>query len=345
MASHSSQTTEAAPAKLDNAEAMATMTEILTRKSRRYWGDDKHAEPKEYVKYTNNYRTRVFINFQQGEVHVETLDPQDLRHAIIATLLTPENPETVDLFTDKSIPLGEEPLLFGQVLDQHGKPIRWQWDAKYFADYLMENQLQKTPSPYGVIYRVRISLVKDHTLKRQYQYAGIIRQYGHYYNIDESLIYAIIHTESRFNPYAISNANAYGLMQIIPTSAGRDVFKRIKNKTNELPNKDYLFKPQNNIEIGTAYLHILDSHYLKDIENPLSRKYSVISAYNGGAGNVLATFAKNRNKAITKINSMEPAEVYQALVSHHPRKESRQYLKKVTLTQQAFYQLYATNDG
>ncbi len=341
----SSTSTQNAPitSQTENAEAYDVLTKILIRKSKRYWGDDKHAEQKEYVKYTNNYKTRVFINFEQGKVHIETLDQKDLHSAIISTLLTPDNPEQVDLFTDQGIPLGEEPMLYGQVLDQNGRPIRWQWGAKYFADYLLANCLEQKNSPKGKIYSVSIDLVKDHTLKRQYQYAGIIRQYGHFYNIDESLIYAIIHTESRFNPYAISNANAYGLMQVIPSSAGKDVFKRVKNRRDDLPSKEYLFKPQNNIEIGTAYLHLLDNHYLKDIEDPLSRKYSMISAYNGGTGSVLATFDKSRKRALAKINSMAPEEVYQALTTNHPRAESRQYLKKVTLAQKAFYQFYASS--
>lgn len=334
---------DSSPATYQHSGALSTLTQLLARKSSRYWGDDKHAEKKEYVKYTNNYQTRVFINFEQGEIHIETLDQSDLRQAIITTLLTPGNPEKVDLFTDKGIPLGEEPMLYGQVVDQNGKPIRWQWSAKYFADYLVENQLKKEQSPYGTIYCVSINLVKDHTLKRQYQYAGIIRQYGSYYNVDESLIYAIIYTESSFNPYAISNANAYGLMQVIPASAGRDVLAKIKNRPNELPTKKQLFQPRYNIELGTAYLHLLESLYLRDIEDPLSRKYSIISAYNGGIANVLATFDRDRKKAIAKINAMDSTQVYQALVNNHPRRESRQYLKKVTLAQQSFRQFYASN--
>ena len=80
-------------------------------------------------------------------------------------------------------------------------------------------------------------------------------------------------TESSFNPYAISHANAYGLMQIIPSTAGKDVFDRVKNKPGQ-PSRDYLFQPHQNIDVGTAYLSLLDTHYLSRIRDPLTRKYT-----------------------------------------------------------------------
>ena len=143
-------------------------------------------------------------------------------------------------------------------------------------------------------------------------------------------------TESSFNPYAISHANAYGLMQIIPSTAGRDVFDRVKNKPGQ-PSREYLFQPHQNIDVGTAYLSLLDTHYLSRIRDPLTRKYTVISAYNGGAGNVFRTFDSNRDRAIEKINNLQPAQVYWALTQRHPLSESRRYLEKVTDAERDFY--------
>ena len=55
--------------------------------------------------------------------------------------------------------------------------------------------------------------------------------------------------------------------------------------------------PAYNIDVGTAYLHLLQTVYLADIQDPQSRRYAVISAYNGGAGGVLNTFSSNRKAA------------------------------------------------
>ena len=49
--------------------------------------------------------------------------------------------------------------------------------------------------------------------------------------------------------------------------------------------------------MGTAYLHLLQTVYLADIQDPQSRRYAVISAYNGGAGGVLNTFSNDRKAA------------------------------------------------
>lgn len=309
---------------------------LLAQNIKVNWGDEKTASRTEYVKYTNDYRTRVLVDFERGKVHVETLDRPDLRHAIIVTLLTPHDPDSVDLFSDRDIVLGEEPMLYRQVLDHNNHSIRWEWRAERFADYLISNKLEQRSTEKGLVYSVDIDLVSDHITQRQYQYAHLVRQYSRKYDVKESLIYAIMRTESSFNPYAISHANAYGLMQIIPSTAGRDVFERVKNKPGQ-PSRDYLFQPHQNIDVGTAYLSLLDNHYLSRIRDPLTRKYTVISAYNGGAGNVFRTFDSNRDRAIAKINDLQPAQVYWALTQRHPLSESRRYLEKVTEAERDFY--------
>ncbi len=311
------------------------LVRLLAKEARVNWGDEKHATRKEYVKYTNNYRTRVFVDFDKGKVHVETLDRKDLHHAIVLTLLTPNEPEAIDLFGTQDVPLGGEPVLYGQVLDHEKQPIRWQWRADRYADYLTTNRLSQKWSKRGTVYAVDFDLTRDHLQKRQYQYASLVRQYARRYKVDESLVYAIIRTESSFNPYAVSSSNAYGLMQIIPKTAGKDVFTRIKNRSDQ-PSKHYLFKPHNNIDTGTAYIHLLETHYLKGVRDPLSRKYTIISAYNGGAGNVFATFDRDRGRAVEKINQLKPSQVYWALTKRHPRAESRRYLEKVTTAQRDF---------
>ncbi|OED40498.1 lytic murein transglycosylase [Endozoicomonas sp. (ex Bugula neritina AB1)] len=316
--------------------AFEALVRMLAQEVEFTWGDDKTAGTKEYVKYTNDYRTRVFIDFESGKVHIETLDQNNLRDAIISTLLTPEDPGKVDIFSDQEITLGEEPMLYGQVLDQDNKPIRWNWRAERFAHYLLTHRATTKDTEKGLVYAVDFDLVSDHLAKREYQYAQLVRQYAQRYNINESLIYAIMRTESSFNPYAVSHANAYGLMQVIPRTAGRDVFDKVKNRPGQ-PSKSYLFKPHNNIDTGTAYLSLLDTRYLKGIHDPLARKYAVISAYNGGAGNVFKTFDNNRSRAVEKMNNLKPNQVYWALTKRHPLSESRRYLEKVTKAEKDFY--------
>jgi membrane-bound lytic murein transglycosylase C len=124
-------------------------------------------------------------------------------------------------------------------------------------------------------------------------------------------------------------------MQVVAATAGRDVFERVREVPGQ-PTSEQLFDPAQNIDIGSAYLYILNTQYLKDVRNPNSREYAIVSAYNGGAGNVLKTFSSNRGKAIQIMNRSQPGVIYRDLTSKHPLAESRRYLEKVMYFKQNY---------
>ena len=128
-----------------------------------------------------------------------------------------------------------------------------------------------------MIYSVTIQLVPNHLDKRAHKYLPMVRKASEKYGVDESLILAIMQTESSFNPYAVSGSDALGLMQVVQHTAGKDVFQ-MRGKWGT-PSRSYLFDPENNIDTGTAYLAILQNNYLGGIQNPTSRRYAVITAY------------------------------------------------------------------
>ncbi|MGL9769658.1 MAG: membrane-bound lytic murein transglycosylase MltC [Sodalis sp. (in: enterobacteria)] len=298
------------------------------------------AGPKDYIKYTDQYETRRHINFDAGSISIESIADKNpsahLRQAIISTLLMSHDPGTINFYSDAddNIALSKEPFLYGQVLDNNGVPIRWEWRAACFADYLLKTHLQTRTTDLRKIWFITIQLAPNHVNKRAHKYLRMVRKASQQYGIDQSLILAIMQTESSFNPYAVSNANALGLMQVMQHSAGRDVFK-MKGKWGK-PSRRYLFNPENNIDIGTAYLAMLQNNYLGGIVNPISRRYAVITAYNGGAGGVLRVFACDQNQAFQIINSMPPDQVYQTLSTQHPSAESRRYLYKVNNLQKNY---------
>ena len=93
------------------------------------------------------------------------------------------------------------------------------------------------------------------------------------YNIEYSLVLAVIKAESNFKKDAISKVGAIGLMQIMPSTAK---FIADKIKKEELA-KD-LYNAKNNIELGTAYLSYLIKRFCYiDV---------AICAYNAGEGEV-----------------------------------------------------------
>ncbi|WIH21620.1 membrane-bound lytic murein transglycosylase MltC [Photobacterium damselae] len=322
-------------------QAFKKLLAYLNEQVKKQWGDDEflQAGKHRYVKYLDGYRTRAHIDFDTGKIYVSTVSKyapkETLKEAIVSTLLMPADPAQVDLFSDKTIPLNGKPFLLGQVKDHDGQDIQWEWRANRFADYLIENKLQSKPFKYGTAYYVQIDMVGDHLEQREYQYADLIKRASKQYGIDEDLIYAIVKTESSFNPFAVSHAGAYGLMQVIPKTAGADVFNLVKNKPG-IPTKEYLFDPANNIDTGTAYFYILKNRYLKNVQHPTIKHYTMISAYNGGTGGVLATFDPDRDRAMNQINQLNPDQVYWALTNKHPKEEARRYLQKVLHFQKEF---------
>ena len=154
-------------------------------------------------------------------------------------------------------------------------------------------------------------------------YFPLVKKYSDKYYIGESLILAIMETESNFNPKAKSHIPAIGLMQIVPRSAGKDIL-------GWKPTHNYLYDPENNIRVGTAYLNKVYYKYLKGINNPATKEYLTIAAYNTGVGNVLRSFSRDRNRAFSRINSMSTQAVYRHMLRRLPYKETRDYLRKVT---------------
>jgi membrane-bound lytic murein transglycosylase C len=296
------------------------------------WGANnvKIPKKKEYVKYMQNYKSRALVDFDKGIVRVETLDSKNsLKNAIVTTLLLPDDPRGADLYSASKIKLGSTPYLLGEVKDDQNKNIRYSWRANRYADILLKKSYKTQMLQNNKrIHFVEFPMVKDHSNIRVKKFKPFVKRYARQFGVSENLIYAIIQTESNFNQFAVSSAGAYGLMQIVPSSAGRDAYKHVKGRTIT-PSKSYLFDAKNNIELGTAYINILDRKYLEGINNPISKEYCVISAYNTGSGNVLKTFSSNRTKAKELINAKKPFEVYSKLRSNLPYKETRRYLKKV----------------
>jgi membrane-bound lytic murein transglycosylase C len=127
-------------------------------------------------------------------------------------------------------------------------------------------------------------------------------------------------------------------MQLVPSSGGREAYRKAKGK-DTIPSRDYLFDPDNNIELGSAYLHVLSYNLLEQIDNEVSREYCVISAYNTGPRNVFKAFASDSTAALNQINSLEPPAVYDRLRSNLPYQETRDYLVKVVTFRKQFVSL------
>lgn len=91
---------------------------------------------------------------------------------------------------------------------------------------------------------------------------------------DWRLLAALVYNESKFDPEAISQIGAYGLMQITPETA--TMFR-----------VDDYFRPDSNIYVGVRYLEYLNQIFSKYPLSPEEKLKFVLASYNVGAGHVM----------------------------------------------------------
>ncbi len=182
----------------------------------------------------------------------------------------------------------------------------------------------------GQVVIVKIPLPKQLPIKRAEKYYTSAEKAAKKWNIDTALVMAITHTESHFNPLARSHIPAFGLMQIVPSSAGKDASKYMTGKSRILTSTE-LYQPDFNLATGSAYLSMLQTRYLKGINDPTSRLYCAIAAYNTGTGNVAKAFIGHASmqRAFGVINQLSPERVFEILKKDLPYAETRRYLVKV----------------
>ncbi len=96
------------------------------------------------------------------------------------------------------------------------------------------------------------------------------------WRVDPALVYAHTLQESAFRSRAVSPANAIGLMQVRPGTAG-DIAKA----RGEEFDKAQLFKPSTNLEYGQSYLEYLSKSPITDGKLP-----KIAAAYNAGPGSM-----------------------------------------------------------
>jgi len=94
----------------------------------------------------------------------------------------------------------------------------------------------------------------------------LVREAAERHSVDPALIRAVIETESNWNAGAVSRKGAFGLMQLIPTTAKR------------FGVNDF-YSPQQNVDAGVRYLKTLLERYNGNLELALA-------AYNAGEGAV-----------------------------------------------------------
>ena len=141
-------------------------------------------------------------------------------------------------------------------------------------------------------------------------------------NISKTFAMAIARQESAWNPMAQSSANARGLMQLLPGTA------KLTAENNQLPyqGEQDLFKPLNNILLGTAHLNELNGKYPNN-------RILISAAYNAGANRV--------EKWLSRANGKLSLDEFVASI---PFYETRGYVQNV-VTYDFYYQILQNQEN
>lgn len=109
--------------------------------------------------------------------------------------------------------------------------------------------------------------IRREFFKDSMPFGGIIHEKAEKYDVDPSLVAAVIEQESRFRKNAISPVGARGLMQLMP-------------RTGRWMGARDLYDAEQNIDAGVKYIKYLDKRFNGNLKN-------TIAAYNAGEGNVM----------------------------------------------------------
>ncbi len=149
------------------------------------------------------------------------------------------------------------------------------------------------------------------------RYKELITQSCEEFGVDESLVYAIIHTESGFDTEARSSVGALGLMQIMP-----ETFEWLQTRLppEQVMNADSLVTPEVNIRYGVYYISRLKSLFGSDT--------LVVAAYHAGQGSVLKWLRES---------GLEPSEFG---IDNIPSSATGHYVNKVERARKVYQKLY-----
>lgn len=102
------------------------------------------------------------------------------------------------------------------------------------------------------------------------------------YVVEQSLVFAIVRKETNFNPDARSSVGAYGMMQVMPTTAAE-----LSGDRDLIDHPRRLLQPALNLQLGQAY--VMRMLALPQFNGDLLR---TVASYNAGPGPMLAALRR-----------------------------------------------------
>ena len=156
-------------------------------------------------------------------------------------------------------------------------------------------------------------------LKKLENYRQIFKKYADKYSYDWLLLAAQAYQESGFNPDARSRTGAFGLMQLLPSTAKEVGFNDIRS-------------PDNNVHAGAKYLRwIMDTFFQDQDMSDDDRMRFALASYNAGPTNIKRSRSRTTNMGLDQnqwFNHTEIGTLHQVGLEpvHYVRNINKYYL-------------------
>ena len=305
----------------------------------------------DYYVYSKDGRVRRRANFsdespEKGFLEVAVVDAKSEKEAQKVL-----GKAVAEALREKA---GKQELLKDQVL-LNQKPLtkkNLRRRAKELKKQILKTTVL-TKKGKKTVYSVKLKFVPDHLQKRSKIFLSSVQRHASKRKIPVSSVLAVMHTESAFNPHACSRRKktpikqclAYGLMQLVPKSGAREAYRYLYkedqfHKFSTKKQAAYLFKPENNMTLGAAYLGKMVNLDFARVDSLEKRVILAAHSYNTGPGNSAKGLMK-----ITKIKRKYPRPIFeviareankinfeelvQRLKTYSPHEEARHYVEKV----------------
>lgn len=157
----------------------------------------------------------------------------------------------------------------------------------------------------GVATATRMKLFTEYALLYPRPYDAPVKAGVALSGLTDNLIYGVLRQESLYRADAVSSANAYGLLQMLPETATRTARKWQR----PLPSRAMLFDPEVNVPLGAAHLRDL------------------VDRFNGQLPVAIAGYNAGPNAAARWLPAVQmPADVW---IENIPYNETRTYVQRV----------------
>ena len=250
---------------------------------------------------------------------------------LLANIHAPSAPELTTDIPEDDIHVERARLLANAGLNQYIVPeISSSSDSRSWRAYA-EAQLYSSDGETWRSLRIMKQKVQSYfavpidSVPREYwellfpqPYWAVLQSNAQKQGLDPYLVASLIRQESEFNPSAVSYANAWGLMQLLPR-----VGSELARKEHVRPYRtSYLLNPEVNLKLGTAYFRQLMDEFKGQPEYALA-------AYNAGDDRVKIWLANGPYASLPEF------------VESIPFTQTREYVEAILRNREMYRRLYA----